>query len=92
VLVAAIIGLYIATIPFPWLREFGQLEPAKMDLTQSTFFSVLFQRQGSKAGAHIEALRAKIEAWRPLRLTGGIDDIESRRRSDGNHCIFFNSM
>jgi hypothetical protein len=35
VLVAAILGLWIATIPFPWLREFAQLEPAKMDFTQS---------------------------------------------------------
>ncbi|OAK94937.1 hypothetical protein IQ06DRAFT_297847 [Phaeosphaeriaceae sp. SRC1lsM3a] len=34
VLVAAILGLYIATIPLPWLREFAQLEPAKMDFTQ----------------------------------------------------------
>jgi hypothetical protein len=39
-LVLVILGLYIATIPFPWLREFAQLEPAKMDLTQSTLFSV----------------------------------------------------
>ncbi|CAO2656327.1 Nn.00g051300.m01.CDS01 [Neocucurbitaria sp. VM-36] len=34
VLVAAILGLWIATIPFPWVREFGRLEPDKMDLTQ----------------------------------------------------------
>jgi hypothetical protein len=34
-LLAAIVGLWIATIPLPWLREFSQLEPAKMDLTQS---------------------------------------------------------
>ncbi|KAL5113616.1 putative rhomboid protease [Pleosporales sp. CAS-2024a] len=33
-LLVAMVGLYIATILFPWLREFGQLEPAKMDLTQ----------------------------------------------------------
>jgi hypothetical protein len=35
VLVAVILGLWIATIPFPGIREFGRLEPAKMDLTQS---------------------------------------------------------
>lgn len=43
VLVAAILGLYIATIPLPWLREFAQLEPAKMDFTQSMslfFYSI----------------------------------------------------
>jgi hypothetical protein len=34
-LLTAIVGLWIATIPLPWLREFSQLEPAKMDLTQS---------------------------------------------------------
>ncbi|KAH6872635.1 rhomboid protein 2 [Alternaria rosae] len=34
VLVAAIVGLWVATIPFPWIRDFGALEPAKMDLTQ----------------------------------------------------------
>ncbi|KAH9862104.1 hypothetical protein IAQ61_010306 [Plenodomus lingam] len=33
-LVVVILGLWIATIPFPWIREFGRLEPAKMDLTQ----------------------------------------------------------
>jgi hypothetical protein len=37
VLAAVILGLWIATIPFPWLREFGRLEPAKMDFTQSTW-------------------------------------------------------
>jgi hypothetical protein len=40
-LVAAILGLYIATIPFPWLRDFAALEPAKMDLTQSMSSSLL---------------------------------------------------
>jgi hypothetical protein len=34
----AIVGLWIATFPFPWIREFGTLEPAKMDLTQSMCF------------------------------------------------------
>jgi hypothetical protein len=38
-ILAAIVGLYAATIPFPWLREFGQLEPAKMNFTQSMFFT-----------------------------------------------------
>jgi hypothetical protein len=38
VLVAAILGLWIATVPFPGIREFGRLEPAKMDLTQSMCF------------------------------------------------------
>ncbi|KAF2242152.1 hypothetical protein BU26DRAFT_524780 [Trematosphaeria pertusa] len=33
-LVAAIIGLWVATIPFPWLREVAALTPDKMDLTQ----------------------------------------------------------
>ncbi|KAJ4384448.1 putative rhomboid protease [Didymella sp. IMI 355093] len=33
-LLLAIVGLWIATIPLPWLREFARLEPAKMDLTQ----------------------------------------------------------
>lgn len=40
-LATAIVGLWIATIPFPWLREFGRLEPAKMDLTQSMWISLL---------------------------------------------------
>lgn len=35
-LLLAIVGLWIAAIPLPWLREFARLEPAKMDLTQST--------------------------------------------------------
>jgi hypothetical protein len=43
-LLAAIVGLWIATIPLPWLREFSQLEPAKMDLTQSML--PLFLRPG----------------------------------------------
>lgn len=34
-LVAAIVGLWVATIPFPWLRELGSLSPDKFDLTQS---------------------------------------------------------
>jgi hypothetical protein len=37
----AIVGLWIATFPFPWIREFGTLEPAKMDLTQSMCFLLL---------------------------------------------------
>jgi hypothetical protein len=41
VLVAAILGLWIATVPFPGIREFGRLEPAKMDLTQSMCFLLL---------------------------------------------------
>jgi hypothetical protein len=43
-LLTAIVGLWIATIPLPWLREFSQLEPAKMDLTQSML--PLFLRPG----------------------------------------------
>jgi hypothetical protein len=43
-LVAAIVGLWVATIPFPWIRDFGALEPAKMDLTQSMF--VLLTSEG----------------------------------------------
>jgi hypothetical protein len=47
-LIVAIVGLYVATIPFPWLREFGQLEPAKMDFTQSMFpYSLVAWRRGS---------------------------------------------
>lgn len=42
ILVAAILGLWIATIPFPWIREFGRLEPAKMDLTQSRWLRFSF--------------------------------------------------
>ncbi|KAK3207289.1 hypothetical protein GRF29_103g420000 [Pseudopithomyces chartarum] len=33
-LVAAIVGLWIAAIPLPWLRELGSLSPDKFDLTQ----------------------------------------------------------
>lgn len=40
-LLLAIIGLWIATIPLPWLREFARLEPAKMDLTQSMWTLLL---------------------------------------------------
>ena len=47
VLVAAILGLWIATIPFPGIREFGRLEPAKMDLTQSMCFLLIL---GEKRG------------------------------------------
>jgi len=39
-LLVAIVGLWIATIPLPWLREFARLEPAKMDLTQSMSTSI----------------------------------------------------
>lgn len=46
VLVAAIVGLWIATIPFPWIRDFGRLEPAKMDLTQSMCFSLTYSEDG----------------------------------------------
>jgi hypothetical protein len=46
-LIVAILALYVATIPFPWLRDFAALEPAKMDLTQSTsFLPVLRMRVG----------------------------------------------
>jgi hypothetical protein len=46
-LILAIVGLYIAAIPFPWLREFGQLEPAKMDFTQSTLsFDLVYLEEG----------------------------------------------
>lgn len=37
-LVTAIVGLWIAAIPFPWLRDLGSLSPDKFDLTQSTWF------------------------------------------------------
>ena len=46
VLVAAIVGLWVATIPFPWIRDFGALEPAKMDLTQSMFVLLLSEGYG----------------------------------------------
>lgn len=46
VLVAAIVGLWVATIPFPWIRDFGALEPAKMDLTQSMFVLLLPGERG----------------------------------------------
>ena len=46
VLVAAIVGLWVATIPFPWIRDFGALEPAKMDLTQSMFVLLLLGERG----------------------------------------------
>lgn len=35
-LVTAIVGLWIAAIPFPWIRDSGSLSPDKFDLTQST--------------------------------------------------------
>lgn len=38
-LVAAIVGLWIAAIPLPWLRELGSLSPDKFDLTQSMCIS-----------------------------------------------------
>jgi hypothetical protein len=44
VLVAAILGLWIATVPFPGIREFGRLEPAKMDLTQSMCFLLWLEK------------------------------------------------
>jgi hypothetical protein len=43
-LIVAILALWIATIPFPWLREFAQLEPAKMDFTQSMFLFPLVEK------------------------------------------------
>ena len=36
-LLVAIVGLWIAAIPFPWIREAAALAPDKFDLTQSTF-------------------------------------------------------
>ncbi|KAF2869023.1 hypothetical protein BDV95DRAFT_109902 [Massariosphaeria phaeospora] len=33
-LLAAMVGLWIAAIPFPWLREWARLDPDKMDFTQ----------------------------------------------------------
>jgi len=49
ILVAAILGLWIATIPFPWIRDFGGLEPNKMDLTQSTCFFGFGTKRGGMA-------------------------------------------
>lgn len=46
ILVAAILGLWVATIPFPWIRDFGGLEPNKMDLTQSTCFCWFLGKEG----------------------------------------------
>lgn len=63
VLLAAILGLWVATIPFPWIRDFGQLEPAKMDLSQSTWSSYEMERMGEgeaegwSAAQHPEAMR-----------------------------------
>lgn len=37
-LVVAIVALWAAAIPFPWLRGWASLEPDKMDLTQSTCY------------------------------------------------------
>lgn len=51
-LVLAIVGLWIATIPFPWIREFGRLEPAKMDLTQSRWILLYLNGARSVAGIH----------------------------------------
>ena len=50
VLAAVILGLWIATIPFPWLREFGRLEPAKMDFTQSTWIFCWAGEEGCLKG------------------------------------------
>ncbi len=38
-LVAAMVGLWAAAIPFPWLRDVSVLAPDKFDLTQSRCFS-----------------------------------------------------
>jgi hypothetical protein len=47
-LLVAIVGLWIATIPLPWLREFARLEPAKMDLTQSMWRVLIFIEAAGK--------------------------------------------
>jgi hypothetical protein len=59
-LVLVILALYIATIPLPWLREFAQLEPAKMDLTQSMLFSI--RSHGNDGMGLLHALERSVEA------------------------------
>jgi hypothetical protein len=63
-LIAAILGLYIATIPFPWLRDFAALEPAKMDLTQSM------------SSFHVGMRGATKSAGRWFRHTGKLGRVE----------------
>ena len=62
-LVAAIVGLWIAAIPLPWLRELGSLSPDKFDLTQSMCFpSVLlslFRVVERRARSHSAVRRAR---------------------------------
>jgi hypothetical protein len=72
-ILAAIVGLYAATIPFPWLREFGQLEPAKMNFTQSMFFD--FHLEG---GTHAHVLTRVLRHLRCLSMRA-----RSRARSGG---------
>jgi hypothetical protein len=69
VLVAAILGLWIATIPFPWLREFGRLEPAKMDFTQSTWISCKRSEEGDVRSLGV---------FRRRRGSGAVRCIEAR--------------
>jgi hypothetical protein len=39
-MVAAIVGLWAATIPFAWLRDWASLDPQKIGLATSTYISV----------------------------------------------------
>lgn len=80
-LVVAILGLWIASIPFPWIREFGRLEPAKMDLTQSMsiflvaeagscvdrLFGFVFYAQTKSSGLIWSGWLGAPEAWMTAR-------------------------
>ena len=64
-LLTAMVALWVATIPFQWLREWGSLEPDKVNLTTSMFGLLLFgalRRLGfSEKKRKVEVVEAR---WR----------------------------
>ena len=85
VLVAAILGLYIATIPLPWLREFARLEPAKMDFTQSmSFFLIAVRERARLLGGAWRIEDSRIEAPEDYGTFGRANKSSTPRDEDMN--------
>jgi hypothetical protein len=82
VLVAAIVGLWVATIPFPWIRDFGALEPAKMDLTQSMFVLLSLGGYGPLQGLSCcHALRRRRRMVEGERGSRGVASKKQNKRN-----------
>jgi hypothetical protein len=76
-LLTVCVALWVAAIPFPWLRDWASLEPDKMDFTQSRLFSFIWGEWVSKEGKHGEcedcgslALRSRGSAFETTTVFG----------------------